>query len=60
MTKEAKMETIMPQADKQEAVEVMEVLGNMNQGEQREMLVFLRGVEFGKRLGMKAAQTAAV
>lgn len=60
MTKEAKMETIMPQADKQEAVEVMEVLGNMNQGEQREMLVFLRGVEFGKRLGMEAAQAAAV
>lgn len=58
MMKEAKMETIMPQADKREAVEVMKVLDNMNQGEQREMLVFLRGVEFGKRLGMEAARAA--
>lgn len=52
-----KMETMMPQASKPEAAEVMQLLGTMNQSEQQEMLTFLRGVEFGKRLA--AAGTSA-
>lgn len=60
MTKEPKMETIMPQTDKEEAAEVLELLDAMNQGEQKEMLVFLRGVKFGMSLGAAEAARAAI
>ena len=58
MTKEPKMETIMPQTDKEEAAEVLELLDAMNQGEQKEMLVFLRGVKLGMSLGAAEAARA--
>ena len=54
------METIMPQTDKEEAAEVLELLDAMNQGEQKEMLVFLRGVKLGMSLGAAEAARAAV
>ena len=60
MTKEPKMETTMPQTDKEEAAEVLELLDAMNQGEQKEMLVFLRGVKLGMSLGAAEAARAAV
>lgn len=52
---EKQMETVMPQTSKPEAAEVMQLLGTMNQSEQQEMLTFLRGVEFGKRLAAAGA-----
>lgn len=60
MTKEPRMETIMPHTDKKEAAEVLELLGAMDQENQKEMLVFLRGVKFGMSLGAAEAARAAV
>lgn len=60
MTKEPKMETIMPQTNKEEAAEVLELLDTMNQGEQKEILAFLRGVKFGQSLGAAEPAQAAV
>lgn len=59
MNKEKQMETIMPQDSKQEAAEVMDFLGTLDHGEKKEMLAFLRGVQFGKRLGVDATRVMA-
>lgn len=59
MNKEKQMETIMPQDSKQEAAEVMDFLGTLDHGEEKEMLAFLRGVQFGKRLGVDATRAMA-
>lgn len=45
-----KMEVMLPQADKEEAVEILTTLSSMTPIEQREMLAFLRGVMLGKHL----------
>lgn len=55
-----RMEVIMSQADKQEAAEVLALLDTMNQGEQKEILAFLRGVKFGQSLGAAEPAQAAV
>lgn len=55
-----KMEVIMSQTDKQEAAEVLALLDTMNQGEQKEILAFLRGVKFGQSLGAAEPAQAAV
>lgn len=55
-----RMEVIMSQTDKQEAAEVLALLGTMNQGEQKEILAFLRGVKFGQSLGAAEPAQAAV
>lgn len=60
MTKELKMETIMPQADKDEAAEVLALLEAMNLAEQQEMLAFVRGVRFGMSLGVADTDRTAV
>ena len=54
-----KMEVIMLQSDKKEAAEVLELLDVMSQREQKEMLAFLRGVQFGKSLSMHHDDRAA-
>ncbi len=55
-----RMEVIMSQTDKQEAAEVLALLDTMNQGEQKEILAFLRGVKFGQSLGAAEPAQAAV
>ena len=55
-----RMEVIMSQTDKQEAAEVLALLDTMNQGEQKEILAFLRGVKFGRSLGAAEPAQAAV
>ena len=55
-----RMEVIMSQTDKQEAGEVLALLDTMNQGEQKEILAFLRGVKFGQSLGAAEPAQAAV
>lgn len=57
---EKRMEVIMSQTDKQEAAEVLALLDTMNQGEQKEILAFLRGVKFGQSLGAAEPAQAAV
>lgn len=59
MNKEKLMETIMPQDSKQEATEVVDFLGTLDHEEKKEMLAFLRGVQFGKRLGVDATRVMA-
>ena len=54
-----KMEIMLPQSNKVEAAEVMEFLDVMSQNEQKEMLAFLRGVQFGKSLSMHHDDRAA-
>lgn len=60
MTKELKMETIMPQENKEEAVEILNLLDAMNLAEQQEMLAFVRGVRFGMSLGVTGTDRTAV
>lgn len=55
-----RMEVIMSQTDKQEAAEVLALLDTMNQGEQKEILAFLRGVKFGQSLDAAEPAQAAV
>ena len=37
----------------------MDFLGTLDHGEEKEMLAFLRGVQFGKRLGVDATRVMA-
>ncbi len=48
-------ETMIPQDNRQEAVEVLDFLRTLEDGEEKEMLAFLRGVQFGKRMGAGTA-----
>lgn len=59
-SKDTKMETIMPQTDKPEAEEVMAFLGTLDQDEGKEMLAFVRGVKFGRRLAENTRTAASV
>lgn len=56
---EKQMETIMAQENKAEATEVLAFLGTLGDGEEKEILAFLRGVQFGKRMGIDAAGAVA-
>ena len=49
------IETMIPQDNRQEAVEVLDFLRTLEDGEEKEMLAFLRGVQFGKRMGAGTA-----
>lgn len=54
------METLLNKNDQQEAEEVMTFLGELNQNEKKEFLVFMQGIRFAKGLnaGTKEAKTA--
>ena len=58
MKDKERMETVMPQDVKPEAEEVMTFLGTLTQDEGKEMLAFVRGVKFGRRLAVEAGKTA--
>ena len=49
----ANMETLLNKNDQQEAEEVMAFLGELNQNEKKEFLVFMQGIRFAK--GLNAA-----
>ena len=51
MASAGQTETMIPQDNRQEAVEVLDFLRTLEDGEEKEMLAFLRGVQFGKRMG---------
>ena len=53
MKDKERMETVMPQDVKPEAEEVMTFLGTLTQDEGKEMLAFVRGVKFGRRLAWR-------
>lgn len=51
----ASVRIMIPQDNRQEAVEVLDFLRTLEDGEEKEMLAFLRGVQFGKRMGAGTA-----
>lgn len=55
MTNTGRTETMIPQDNRQEAVEMLDFLGTLGDSEEKEMLAFLRGVQFGKRMGAGTA-----
>ena len=55
MANAGRTETMIPQGSRQEAVEVLDFLRTLEDGEEKEMLAFLRGVQFGKRMGAGTA-----
>lgn len=55
MANTGRTETMIPQDNRQEAVEVLDFLRTLEDGEEKEMLAFLRGVQFGKRMGAGTA-----
>lgn len=59
-SKDTKMETIMPQDAKAEAEEVMAFLGTLDQDEEKEMLAFVRGAKFGRRMAENTRTAASV
>lgn len=46
VAEEKKMDVVLPQCEKPMAVEVMEFLNGLNQGEQRDFMNFLHGAKF--------------
>lgn len=46
VAEEKKMDVVLPQCEKPIAVEVMEFLNGLNQGEQRDFMNFLHGAKF--------------
>ena len=55
MANTGRTETMIPQDNRQEAVEMLDFLGTLGDSEEKEMLAFLRGVQFGKRMGAGTA-----
>lgn len=55
MANTGRTETMIPQDNRQEAVEMLDFLGTLGDSEEKEMLAFLRGVQFGKRMGTGTA-----
>ena len=55
MASAGRTETMIPQDNRQEAVEVLDFLRTLEDGEEKEMLAFLRGVQCGKRMGAGTA-----
>ena len=51
-----KMETIMPQAYKAEAEEILALLKSMQTTEQRDVLAFLHGVQLGRSMAQTTQQ----
>lgn len=52
------MEILLNAEKKPEAEEVLQLLGEMSQAEQKEMLVFMQGVKFAKGLAIKTTVPA--
>ena len=55
MASAGRTETMIPQDNRQEAVEVLDFLRTLEDGEEKEMLAFLRGAQFGTRMGAGTA-----
>lgn len=53
-----KMEIMVPGANRTEAERMMDLLTTMSEEEQREMLTFMKGVEFGRRLAATTGPAA--
>ena len=52
-------ETMLKTENKQEATEVMEFLGELNQNEKKDFLTFMQGIRFARNMaGRKTPQTA--
>lgn len=45
-----KMEIMVPGKNRTEAERMLALLATMNEDEQRQMLTFMKGVEFGRRM----------
>ena len=56
VAEEKRMDVVLPQCDKPMAVEVMEFLNGLNQGEQRDFMYFLHGAKFVMTLSGKPAK----
>jgi len=56
----ASMETLLDKNNQQEAEAVMEFLGELDQNEKKEFLVFMQGIRFAKGINrtQNEAQTA--
>ena len=54
-----KSEMLVPRESETEAAGVLDALAGMNEEQKRELLVFLDGVAFGRRLSEKAAEGPA-
>lgn len=58
VAEEKKMDVVLPQCEKPMAVEVMDFLESLNQGEQRDFMNFLHGAKFVMSLNGKQAKEA--
>lgn len=58
VAEEKRMDAVLPQCEKPMAVEVMEFLGELSQGEQRDFMNFLHGAKFVMSLNGKATKEA--
>lgn len=53
-----KMEIMVPGENRTEAERMLALLAGMSEEEQREMLTFMKGVEFGRRLAATTGPAA--
>lgn len=53
-----KMEIMVPGTSRTEAERMMDLLATMSEDEKREMLAFVKGVEFGRRLAATTGPAA--
>ena len=56
VAEEKRMDVVLPQCEKPMAVEVMEFLGELSKGEQRDFMNFLHGAKFVMTLSGKSAK----
>lgn len=53
-----KMEIMVPGANRTEAERMMDLLATMSEEEKREMLTFMKGVEFGRQMAATTGPAA--